>query len=57
MGRQYNKVENRKRRNSYLKRKKMAVKAKKPAASRRAKTGMTGRFEVIERAAHPGGLF
>jgi hypothetical protein len=32
MGRQYNKVENRKRRKSYLKRKKTAVKAKKAAA-------------------------
>jgi hypothetical protein len=31
MGRQYNKVENRKRRNSYIKRKKIAVKAKKAA--------------------------
>jgi D-alanyl-D-alanine carboxypeptidase len=25
--------------------------------SRRKKTGLTGRFEVIEKAAHPGGLF
>jgi hypothetical protein len=32
MGRQYNKVENRKRRKSYLKRKNTAAKAKKPAA-------------------------
>jgi hypothetical protein len=32
MGRQYNKVENRKRRNRYHKRKKIAVKAKKTAA-------------------------
>ncbi len=32
MGRQYNKVENRKRRNRYLKRKKIAVKAKRAAA-------------------------
>ena len=31
MGRQYNKVENRKRRNSYIKRKKVAIKAKKTA--------------------------
>jgi hypothetical protein len=31
MGRQYNKVENRKRRNRYLKRKGKAVKAKKPS--------------------------
>ena len=33
MGRQYNKVENRKRRNSYIKRKKIAIKAKKAAAT------------------------
>ena len=32
MGRQYNKVENRKRRNRYLKRKTQAIKARKPAA-------------------------
>jgi hypothetical protein len=32
MGRQYNKVENRKRRNRYIKRKKIVAKAKKPAA-------------------------
>jgi len=32
MGRQYNKVENRKRRNRYIKRKKIAVKAKRAAA-------------------------
>jgi hypothetical protein len=32
MGRQYNKVENRKRRKSYLKRKKAAARVKKPAA-------------------------
>jgi hypothetical protein len=32
MGRQYNKVENRKRRNSYIKRKKIAGKAKRAAA-------------------------
>jgi hypothetical protein len=32
MGRQYNKVENRKRRNSYIKRKKTAIKAKRTAA-------------------------
>jgi hypothetical protein len=31
MGRQYNKVENRKRRNRHIKRKKLAVKARKPA--------------------------
>jgi hypothetical protein len=31
MGRQYNKVENRKRRNRYIKRKKIAVKARKAA--------------------------
>ena len=40
MGRQYNKVENRKRRNSYIKRKKVAIKAKKaakkPAAAKSA---------------------
>jgi len=36
MGRQYNKVENRKRRNSYLKRKKLAIKAKKAAATKPA---------------------
>jgi hypothetical protein len=33
MGRQYNKVENRKRRNSYIKRKKIAVKTRKAAAT------------------------
>ena len=38
MGRQYNKVENRKRRNSYIKRKKVAIKAKKTAAAKPAKT-------------------
>jgi len=32
MGRQYNKAENRKRRKSYLKRKKIAIKAKRTAA-------------------------
>jgi hypothetical protein len=32
MGRQYNKVENRKRRNRYIKRKKIATRAKKPTA-------------------------
>jgi hypothetical protein len=32
MGRQYNKVENRKRRNRYIKRKKIATRAKKTAA-------------------------
>jgi hypothetical protein len=32
MGRQYNKIENRKRRNSYIKRKKTAIKAKRTAA-------------------------
>jgi hypothetical protein len=31
MGRQYNKVENRKRRNRYIKRKKITARAKKPA--------------------------
>jgi hypothetical protein len=36
MGRQYNKVENRKRRNSYIKRKKVAIKAKKAAAKKKA---------------------
>ena len=36
MGRQYNKVENRKRRNSYLKRKKVAIKAKKAAKAKPA---------------------
>ena len=33
MGRQYNKVENRKRRNRYIKRKKIAIKARKTAAT------------------------
>ena len=37
MGRQYNKVEHRKRRNSYIKRKKLAIKAKKAAAAKPAK--------------------
>jgi hypothetical protein len=32
MGRQYNKVENRKRRKGYIKRKKIAIKAKRTAA-------------------------
>jgi hypothetical protein len=32
MGKQYNKTEKRSRRNAYLKRKKVAAKAKKPAA-------------------------
>jgi hypothetical protein len=32
MGKQHNKVENRKRRKSYLKRKKLLVKSKMPAA-------------------------
>jgi len=36
MGRQYNKVENRKRRKSYLKRKRVAAKTKKPAAAKPA---------------------
>jgi len=36
MGRQYNKVENRKRRNSYIKRKKIAAKVRKPAAKKPA---------------------
>jgi hypothetical protein len=36
MGRQYNKVENRKRRNSYIKRKKVAINAKKAAAKKKA---------------------
>ena len=36
MGRQYNKVENRKRRNSYIKRKKVAIKAKKAAKGKPA---------------------
>jgi hypothetical protein len=34
MGRQYNKVENRKRRKSYLKRKKATARVKKPAAAK-----------------------
>ncbi len=34
MGRQYNKVEKRKRRTSYLKRKKTEAKVKKPAAAK-----------------------
>jgi hypothetical protein len=37
MGRQYNKVEHRKRRNSYIKRKKVAIKAKKAAKAKPAK--------------------
>ena len=41
MGRQYNKVENRKRRNSYIKRKKTAIKAKKAAAAKPAKPAKT----------------
>jgi hypothetical protein len=36
MGRQYNKVEHRKRQNSYIKRKKIAIKAKKAAAKKPA---------------------
>lgn len=36
MGRQYNKIENRKRRNSYIKRKKTAIKAKKAAKAKPA---------------------
>jgi hypothetical protein len=36
MGRQYNKVEHRKRRNSYIKRKKTAINAKKAAAKKKA---------------------
>jgi|GEM_PF-1777966 len=36
MGRQYNKVENRKRRNSYIKRKKTAINAKKAAKAKPA---------------------
>ena len=44
MGRQYNKVENRKRRKSYIKRKKVAIKAKRTPAGRRAKQRLDRAF-------------